>query len=583
VTVIGIDLGTTNTAVGFAEPPARGAGVEPRIFDLLQIVKPADPQERPLLPSFVYQAGQGELPPGSLDLPWSAGRSFMVGTGARDRGAEVPLRLVHSSKSWLCHGGVDRRAPILPPQAPDDVEKLSPVAAATRILEHIRDAWNAKHDRKIEDEHVFLTVPASFDAVARELTMEAARSAGLENVSLLEEPQAAFYAWLAKVGDRWRTILSPKDRILVCDVGGGTTDFSLIAVEDDGSGNLTLERVAVGDHILLGGDNMDLALAHHLAERLAAEGKKLDAGQQRALVQHARRAKELLLSSPDLAEESITILGRGSKLIGSKITTALARADVESVLLNGFFPICSREDKPIQQKRTGFLELGLPFVSDAAITRHLAAFLAGRGGPPTHVLFNGGVFNSPLLRSRLLDTIRAWGREPVVLEDSENDLAVARGAAFFGAMKLSGGIRIRGGAARSYYIGIESAVPAVPGVAPPIRAMCVVPFGMEEGTTARIPGDLGLVVGEPVEFRFLSSTGREDDAIGTMLDEYTWPEHLTETAPISLSLAAADLEPGSVVPVRLEAHLTEIGTLELWSVRSDGREGRWRLEFDVRA
>jgi molecular chaperone DnaK (HSP70) len=577
--VVGIDLGTTNSALGFAEV---GERIDPRVFDLTQLVKPGDLQPRPMLPSFLYIAEEGELPQGSLDLPWASGRKYMVGTAARERGAEVPLRMVSSSKSWLCHGGVDRRAPILPQHAPEGVEKVSPVSAAVRYLEHLRDAWNAVNERKLEELDLLLTVPASFDAVARELTIEAAHTAGLLNVTLLEEPQAAFYAWLAKVGDRWREDLKQGDRILVCDVGGGTTDFSLIEVKDDGRGNLILERVAVGDHILLGGDNMDLALAHHLMGKLAQGGGKLDAGQQRALVQQARRAKEQLLLDLSLPEAPITILGRGSKLIGGKIKTTLLREELEAVLLNGFFPACGKDEEPKQQKRTGFMELGLPFVSDAAITRHLAAFLKKQGGIPTHVLFNGGVFNSPLLRKRLLDTIAGWGAAPRVLEEEENDLAVARGAAYFGAVKKGGGIRIRGGAARSYYIGIESAVPAVPGVPPPIRALCVAPFGMEEGSRVAVPsGDLGLVVGEPVEFRFLSSTTRKNDQVGTVLDEYSWPDELTETSPISMVLQAEGLDPGTVVPVRLEAYLTEIGTLEVWSVASSG-EGRWRLEFNVR-
>jgi molecular chaperone DnaK (HSP70) len=550
-------------------------------------VKPGDVQARAMLPSFLYIAEQGELPAGSLDLPWASERRYMVGTAARERGSEVPLRMVSSAKSWLCHGGVDRRAPILPHHAPPEVEKVSPVTAAMRYLEHLRDAWNASHDRRLEQLDLLLTVPASFDAVARELTMTAAHAAGLEHVTLLEEPQAAFYAWLAKMGDAWRKELTKGDRILVCDVGGGTTDFSLIEVTDDGSGNLGLERVAVGDHILLGGDNMDLALAHHLMTKLQQKGSKLDAGQQRGLVMQARRAKETLLVDTSIAEAPITILGRGSKLIGGQIKTQLLREELEAILLNGFFPACSKDEQPSQQKRTGFMELGLPFVSDPAITRHLAAFLKKQGGIPTHVLFNGGVFNSPLLRKRLLDTMATWGAAPRVLEEEENDLAVARGAAYFGAVKKGGGIRIRGGAARSYYIGIESAVPAVPGVPPPIRALCVAPFGMEEGTHVEVPtGELGLVVGEPVEFRFLSSSTRQSDYVGTVLDEYTWPDDLIETAPIRMTLEAEGLEPGTLVPVRLEARLTEIGTLEIWSVQSGGGGGgpanRWRLEFNVR-
>ncbi len=575
--IVGIDLGTTNTAlarVASAEDPA------PAIFDLTQLVKPGDVQMRPTLPSFLYLAADGELPAGALDLPWASGRSFLVGEAARERGAEVPLRLVSSAKSWLSHAGADRRAPILPQGAPEGTEKVSPLTAAVRYLEHVRDAFDAAHDNKLADQQILLTVPASFDAVARELTQEAARTAGLGEVTLLEEPQAAFYAWLASVGDGWRDKLAAGDRVLVCDVGGGTTDFSLIAVKDDGGGNLELERVAVGDHILLGGDNMDLALAHALMQRLVADGKKLDAGQQRALVMGARRAKEQMLGDASVESVPLTILGRGSKLIGNKIKTELSRAELEAILLEGFFPACAADAKPQQAARTGFMEIGLPFVQDAAITRHLAQFLS-RHGAPTHVLFNGGVFNSALLRARLLEIIGSWGAAPTVLEEDDTDLAVAKGAAYYGAVRAGGGIRIRGGVARSYYVGMETAAPAVPGVPPPIRALCVVPFGLEEGSSIDVPGvRLGLVVGEPATFRFFSATHRHDDAPGLVLDEFTWPGQLEETAPITSTIEAEGLEPGTVIPVTLAATVTEVGTLELWSVAEDGR--RFKLEYNVR-
>lgn len=584
--VVGIDLGTTNAALGCVHlPEDEDTPLAPEIVPLPQVVRPGDVQERSALPSFLYLSREGELPPGSLDLPWAQDRDFMVGTAARERGAEVPMRLVSSAKSWLSHGAVDRRAPILPHGAPEEVNKVSAVQAATRYLEHIRDAWNAGHeDLPLQDLQVYLTVPASFDAVARDLTLEAAKEAGLADVVLLEEPQAAFYSWLAHVGEGWRDQLKLNDRVLVCDVGGGTSDFSLIEVKDDGQGNLTLERVAVGEHVLLGGDNMDLALAHVLHQKLIAAKKKIDAGQQRALVTQARRAKEKLLSDETCESVPITLLGRGSKLIGAKIKTELLQSELQAILVDGFFPECTREDRPKEARRTGFMEMGLPFAADAAITRHLAKFLGEHAGGalPTHVLFNGGVFNSPLLRSRLLSVLGAWGHPPEVLTGTDNDLAVARGAAYFGASKQTGGIRIRGGVARSYYVGIESAVPAVPGIPPPMRALCVVPIGMEEGSEHEVPGGtLGLVVGEPAEFRFLTSTTRKDDAIGDMLDEYTWPEHLTETAPITATLQAEGLEPGALVGVRLQVKLTEIGTLEIWSVEAEG-DRKWRLEYNVR-
>ncbi len=601
--VIGIDLGTTNTALasapGEAPPPAPDDGTAalgrrlgedncppPSIFLVPQLVKAGDVQPRPSLPSCVYLPSDGEFAAGATDLPWEQNPDSVLGVLARERGAEVPLRLVSSAKSWLSYGGVDRQAPILPQQAPKGAPQISPVAAALLYLNHLKQAWNHAHpESPLEAQSIYLTVPASFDAVARDLTMEAAQEAGFEQVVLLEEPQAAFYAWLARQGEQWREVLSAGDRVLVCDVGGGTSDFSLIEVQDDGEGRLSLERIAVGDHILLGGDNMDLALAHHLMQKLAAQRRKLDASQQRALILAARQAKEQLLSTTDLQSVPITILGRGSKLIGGKIRTELDRDEVDRILLDGFFPACAADAEPSQAKRTGFMEIGLPFVSDAAITRHLASFLKKHqksDKPPTHILFNGGVFNSPRLCARLMEVLGSWGEVPKVLEGADNDLAVAQGAAHYGRVRASGGVRIRGGVARSYYVGIEGAVPAVPGVEAPIRALCVVPFGMEEGTEAEVPGgQLGLVVGEPATFRFLTSTIRKDDAMGESLDEFTWPEYLQETASITATLTAEGLEPGTLVPVRLQVRVTELGTLEIWSLRTDG-PGKWRLEYNLR-
>lgn len=590
--IVGIDLGTTNCAVASVDLATlksdddQAKPLEVSSFSIPQLIAPGQVAERGSLPSFMYAPATGELPAGSLDLPWAKDRAFMVGTAARDRGAQVPLRMVSSAKSWLCHTRVDRRSGLLPFGAPPDAEKISPIVASTRYLEHLRDAWNqSSTGERLEDQTVYLTVPASFDAAARELTVEAAHAAGLAHAVLLEEPQAAFYAWLSRVGERWRKLLRPGDRVLVCDVGGGTTDFSLIEVSDR-DGNLSLERVAVGDHILLGGDNMDLALGHFLSERLKTEGHKLDAGQQRALIASTRAAKEKLLSGEPVDEVGVNILGRGSKLIGAKISTTLLRADAERILVEGFFPRCAKDARPATSRRTGFMELGLDFAVETAVTKHLAGFLGrhSEGKRVTHVLFNGGVFNSPVLRDRLVEVMAAWaGTPPVVLEDSDHDLAVARGAAYYGGTKLGRGIRIRGGTARSYYVGIETAMPSVPGVRPPIRALCVVPFGMEEGTATSVPShELGLVVGEPVEFRFLSSSNRKKDLVGEVLDEYTWADHLAEGSPLVATLEAGEgFPPGALVPVRLEVRLTEIGTVEVWSAHVGGNQ-RWKLEFNVR-
>lgn len=572
---VGMDLGTTHSALASSDEGP---------IPILQVVAPSDVQARKSLPSFLYLPADGELPAGSTRLPWSEDAPF-VGAGARARGAEVPTRLVCSAKSWLSHGAVDRRSALLPPQAPDDLTPISAVDASAAYLRHLAEAWNHAHpDAPLAEQDVLLTVPASFDAVARELTVEAARQAGLPELTLLEEPQAAFYAWLAQVQDEFRQVLSVGDRVLVCDVGGGTSDFSLIEVVDDGWGTLGLERLAVGEHILLGGDNMDLALAYRLQQKFSESGKKLDAGQQRALVQAARMAKEALLTDPDQDAAPVAILGRGSRLIGGTLRTELTRADLETILLEGFFPKTGKDEMPKAAARTGFMELGLPYASDAAIPRHLARFLKSHaeGKAPTHILFNGGVFNSSLLRDRLLEVMSGWGQAPTVLEGTDNDLAVCRGAAHYARLRAEGGLRIRGGVARSYYVGIEGAAPAVPGIPPPTKALCVVPFGMEEGTEHQVPNaQLGLVVGEPVTFRFFTATDRTEDVPGEALDEFTWPDALEEIAPIRSTMEAKDLDPGTLVPVRLRVKLTEIGTVELYSEDDGGH--RWRLEYDVRS
>jgi molecular chaperone DnaK (HSP70) len=490
---------------------------------------------------------------------------------------------------------VDRRAPILPWTAAEDVTRISPVAASAAYLEHLRDAWNAKVAGKsaadrLENQDVLLTVPASFDAVARELTGEAAAKAGLKQVTLIEEPQAAFYAWLAAQGDKWRKKVKVGDLILVCDVGGGTTDFTLIAVSEEG-GDLVLSRMAVGEHILLGGDNMDLALAYAVAGTLPNGMEGLDGAQRVALGHACRTAKEALFTDLKKNAAPVTVLGRGSKVIGGAVKTELTRDMVRSVLIDGFLPECAPTDQPVRGRRVGLTEIGLPYAADPAITRHLARFLTQQAGSlhtggttifPSAVLFNGGVFKAAELRRRVLEIASGWAGRPIPeLESSDLDLAVAHGAAYYGQVRRGRGVRIRGGVARSYYVGLETAAPAVPGVAPPIKALCVVPMGMEEGTEADVPGpELGLVVGHPTEFRFLGSTTRREDPVGTILDRWN-PEELQEMAPLETALAAEDGRAGEVVPVRLHSHVTEVGTLDLWC-RSTRDDRRWKLEFNVR-
>jgi molecular chaperone DnaK (HSP70) len=595
--VVGIDLGTTNCALAYADTreATLDAPAPIRAFAIPQVVGVNDVAERPVLPSFLYLPAAKEFPQGATDPPWKSQAGRICGTFSREHGAKVPGRLVSSAKSWLSHPGVDRRSPLLPWNAAADVEKVSPVEASCAYLTHLRDAWNYKiagktAADKLEQQDVLLTVPASFDAVARELTVEAARGAGLERVTLLEEPQAAFYAWLARQGDAWRKKVKVGDILLVCDVGGGTTDFTLIAVSEQG-GELALTRQAVGEHILLGGDNMDLALAHAVGAGLPGGMEGLDIAQRVALGHACRAAKEALFASPQKTSVPVAVLGRGSKVIGGALKTELTRDTLSTVLLDGFIPRTGPADMPARGRRVGLTEIGLPYAVDPAITRHLARFLGQQAGSlhtegtmirPSAVLFNGGVFKAAELRQRVIDVLSTWSDAPLpALEGADLDLAVALGAAYYGQVRRGKGVRIRGGAPRSYYIGIESPAPAVPGVPPPIKALCVVPMGMEEGTETDVPGpEFGLVVGEPAEFRFLGSTTRRDDAVGLVLDRWS-PDEIQELAPVETALAAEEGKPGETVPVRLHSNLNEVGTLELWcnSTRDDRR---WKLEYNVR-
>ncbi len=597
--VVGIDLGTTNSALAYYDTGLGDKAVLTHL-KIPQVVAPGVVEERPLLPSFLYLPGPNEQPAGAMKLPWAAERDYCVGEFARVFGSQVPTRLVASAKSWLCHSGVDRKSAILPWKAPENGRRISPLEATTYYLKHFVDAWNylvAKDvaEHRLESQDLILTVPASFDAMARELTVEAAKAAGLERITLLEEPQSAFYSWIEASHDKWREQVEVGDVVLVCDVGGGTSDFSLIAVGEE-AGQLGLTRVAVGDHILLGGDNMDLALAHHAAQQFAAKGIKLDQGQMHALWHGCRLAKETIFAS-QAPTAPITVLGRGSKVIGGTIKGDLQKSDVERVLIEGFFPECPREEKPRMQRSVGLQEIGLPYAADPAVTKHLAQFLARneevlterasakrkrKTAQPAVVLFNGGVFKANPLRARMLDVLGKWINPKAgvrELQGADLDRAVAGGAAYYGLVRRGKGIRIRGGAARSYYIGVETSLPAVPGSPPPIKALCVVPFGMEEGTESDVPGqEFGLIVGEPAEFRFLGSTIRRVDVVGTLLDE--WQDQIDELAPMSTTLEAPGKQ-GVTVPVHLHSKVTEVGTLELWCISRDGKQ-KWKLEFSVR-
>jgi molecular chaperone DnaK (HSP70) len=608
---IGIDLGTTHSALSYVDLQASdGEKADQGVLPIPQLSGPGTVEALPLLPSFMYLPHPDELAQGELALPWTDGQAApaslsIIGEMARSRGAGTPIRLVSSAKSWLSHPGVDRRAAILPSDAPEEVERVSPLAASTRYLEHIRNAWNAAHpEAPFDQQAVTVTIPASFDPVARELTAEAAREAGYNAPTLLEEPQAALYSWIQGSEGRWRKQVKAGDIVLVVDVGGGTSDFSLIAILER-EGNLEPHRVAVGDHILLGGDNMDLALAHLVARKLQANGTQLDAWQMRALTYACRGAKEHLLADANSTTWPIVVPSRGSKLIGGSIRTELTRDEVTAFITDGFFPRVEASARPAVRTRAGLTQLGLPYAQDAAVTRHLAAFLARQAGAtaelegfngqvnpdhsflhPSAVLFNGGVFKSDILSQRVMDTINDWlymeGAEAArMLEGADLDLAVARGAAYYGYARRGGGVRIRGGTARSYYVGVESSMPAIPGLAPPITALCVAPFGMEEGSELDLPGQVfGLVVGEPVTFRFFGSTTRRQDRIGEVL-EFWGPDELQELNEIQATLPAEGRTPGDVAQVKLHALATEAGTLELIAVSREGQ--RWKVEFDVRA
>ena len=603
---IGVDLGTTHCALAFVDIDASDG--ETSALDVLalpQLSAPGTVEAQALLPSFLYLPHADEFAAGELALPWAAEGAAVVGELARSRGATTPIRLVASAKSWLCHGAVDRRAAILPADAPPEVARVSPLDASQRFLEHLRAAWDDAHpDAPFAAQDVTVTIPASFDPAARELTLEAAHAAGYPAPTLFEEPQAALYGWIQASRGQWRKQVRPGDVILVVDLGGGTSDFSLIAVQEI-DGSLELRRIAVGDHILLGGDNMDLALAHAVARKLAAAGTTLDAWQLRALTHGCRVAKEKLLADPDAAAQPIVVPSRGSRLIGGSVRTELTRDEVTATIVDGFFPQVDASSRPAARVRAGLAQLGLPYAQDPAVTRHLAAFLARQRDAaadlegfadrspegatfihPSALLLNGGVFKSPLLAERLRSAVDGWlgaeGGAPVrLLAGADLDLAVTRGAAYYGWVRRGRGVRIRGGTAFAYYVGVESAMPAVPGIEPPIQALCIAPFGMEEGTEAELPAlELGLVVGEPVRFRFFASSVRRQDAVGTLLDGWN-PDELRELDAIALTLPAEGRAAGEVVAVRLHARVDETGRLAVEAIARGGAE-RWQVEFDLR-
>ncbi|MCK8071453.1 Hsp70 family protein [Vibrio sp. 1CM23M] len=615
---VGIDLGTTHCVLSYIDTSNEDARVE--VMQIPQLTAPGTVETRSQLGSFLYQPHEHEMNAGSRVLPWSSEPKALVGAIARNLGSKTPIRLVASAKSWLCHGGVNRRDAFLPAGSPEEVEKVSPLKTTELYLEHLKDAWNhANPEHKLADQDVTITVPASFDPAARDLTAEAARNVGFTHLTLLEEPQAALYSWIDNSNDTWRDEVNVGDIVLVVDIGGGTTDLSLVEVTQD-DGNLSLNRIAVGEHILLGGDNMDLALAYRLKMKLAQEGKELAPWQVQAMTHACRDAKEALLNDAELQSVPIVVPSRGSKLLGATLKTELTQQEVQQTLVDGFFPKVAVTEHPVQKTRGALTQMGLPYAQDAGITRHIAAFLSkqanalsgnseaaqqdfnpfanmpgmpGAEAPaadfikPTAILFNGGVLKSNLLADRLSDTINEWlinADEEFAkqLSGLDLDLAVASGASYYGAVRRGQGVRIRGGIASSYYVGIESAMPAIPGMAPPMEALCVAPFGMEEGSSVQVPSqEFGLVIGQPVHFQFFGSTIRREDEAGTHLDHWA-PEELDELPEIQVTLPVSEgRREGEVVPVTLASRVTELGTLYLEAIATDNGQ-KWHVEFDVR-
>ncbi len=596
--IVGIDFGTTNSAVAYTEILDSTDNAENRdvkVFEISQLVNDAELKPLKTLPSFCYIPEKNEFERENIALPWDKKMNHIVGTFARKIGENTPYKLISSAKSWLCHEGIDRKSRILPWGNEDKSQRISTVEAITNYLQHIREAWNytmavKDKSKRLENQDIYLTVPASFDAVARELTVLAAKKAGLKDITLLEEPMSAFYAWLKNNEESWREKVQLGDTILVCDVGGGTTDFSLITVNEN-AGNLELERIAVGNHILLGGDNMDLALAQYAKEKLRSEGHRLDLRQTLELWHKCREAKETLLSGDKDREVTVSVTGSGTSLVGGLVQVSLNIDEISNIILGGFLADCDAKAEVNLARKGGLQELGLQYAAEPNILKHIISFLRNNKENdenfkhPTAILFNGGVFKTEKLREKIASALNSWlvsdnGKAIRVLANDDYDLAVAIGASYFGQVKAGTGVRIRGGLARSYYIGIETAMPAVPGMTPPVKCLCVAPFGLEEGSDIKLPAkEFGLVVGETAEFRFFSATNRQDDIVGDMIDDWEF-EGIEELAPIELKLDIDD-DAGSQIPVTLKAKSTDIGTLELWFVSRD-KKREWKLEFNVR-
>jgi hypothetical protein len=576
---VGIDLGTTNCALAFV--PAGSQSGETQPLELVQLVQPDQAAVRPLLPSFGYLPGEGEFPEGVGQLPWGPSSRPWVGEVARTLGARVPGRMISSAKSWLAHPKADPAAPLLPWQAPEGQIRISAVDASASYLSHMVDAWHQAHPgAKLSEQHVVITIPASFDDQARRHTLEAARKAGLAKASLLEEPLAAFYHFLSEHSGEAASF-EPGMTVLVVDVGGGTTDFTLIEATSV-EGELAWSRKAVGDHLLLGGDNMDRTLAHFAESKL---NTRLDGSQLAQMIQACRSAKEALFSRSESNEATVTVTGRGRSLMAGTLSTKISRDDLNQVLLDGLFPACERTDLPVVSAKTGLIDAGLPYARDPAITRHLAAFLAnqlpGEKGPDA-LLFNGGVFHASALRERIIHVLGRWYPQyettaPLkVFVPGSLDLAVARGAAHFAWLKATGGKRVQGGSARSYYVALAEE----PDSEGRQSLLCVLSRQSEEGVAVVLAKpELELTLGEPVRFALHSSTTRPKDKPGDLI--LAREGELLAQGDLQTRLRAGKSSASKTVTVHLAALPTEIGTLELELIGREANQA-WKLEFNMR-
>ena len=592
--IIGIDLGTTNCTMAYSHVEGNDPVEQ---FAIPQIISAGCEGENSLLPSYIYYPLAEEIQSKQIGISWDSDRTYCVGAFAQSRGSEVPGHLVASAKSWLCHSGVDRRTGLLPSHADESISKISPVEACSLLLNHLREAWDQKLSVPFVEQTILITVPASFDPAARQLVIEAAAAANYPDIVLLEEPQAAFYAWLQRQSDGWRKQLKVGDCILVVDIGGGTTDFSLIGVSD-ANGDLSLERLAVGSHLLIGGDNIDLSLAYVMKGKFEDQGHAIDDWQLQSLIHSCRAAKEVLMSKSPPNHVDIQVMGRGSRLIGGSLKAKLELNEALELILNGFAPLVPANECPAIERRSGLQQVGLPYAQDARLTAQLAKFLSMTGESndgdtsdfliPTAILFNGGTTKAAALQERLVAQINAWAAhfdKPAVhvLSDVDYDFAVSRGAVNYGKARAGHAIRIRSGTSRSYYIGVEDAAPAVPGVPTPMKAICIAPFGMEEGTELELEGqEFCLFVGEPVTFRFFSHEVPKlpDGRVAMMGDVVRrWKQELNELHPIETHLDRAEGD-GKMIRVKVITKVTELGVLEVWCVSADQR--RWKLEFDIR-